>query len=128
MDISVSPLGQRIDRCNSGPFKEFNDSRLAKLMRFRDGSRITAEVAPLGMMVDDWKDYGFELNTVTCELSYVSVISLNKNSNQIDRQCTKSVGFIQAHTRVLRGPVIETIDRSTLDMEKQYFLCNILVF
>ena len=118
MDIAVSPLGQRFDRCNSGPLKELNDSRLAKLMRFRDGSRITAEVAPLGMKVDDWKDYGFELNPVTCELSYVSVISLNKNSNKIDRQCTKSVGFIQAHTCILRGPVIETIDRSILDMEK----------
>ena len=144
IDPTENPLGQRISRLrvmsydflqqngNVKRCKSFSrrsddpDSRVLKLMRFRDLSMIDGDI-PLGFMIGDWKEYGFELNTDSCELVY-NKIDLQQSDHEINHARIKSIGFIQSHTRISRGTTIQTNDRHPETMEKLHLFTMVLCF
>ena len=79
-------------------------------MRFRAASKVNENESILGYLIHDWQEYGFELIFDSCELRCLSLKTLDSPY--------KSIGFVQSHTRVSRGPTIQTADRDTETLEK----------
>ncbi len=98
VDVTISPLGQHIDRTSVRSSKS-RESRITKLMRFRDRSIINAESAPLGMMVDDWQECGFELSPDTCELSYALEFRFQTDDYIYPKHCILGHAYEQERDR-----------------------------
>ena len=73
---------------------------------------------PLGCAISDWKQVGFVLSNHTCDLRYHLDTSHSKTVDSQSDEQTASLGFVQEHTQVSHGPLIETVDRNLKTTEK----------
>eukprot|EP00292_Cryptomonas_paramecium_P007556 CAMPEP_0113687018 /NCGR_PEP_ID=MMETSP0038_2-20120614/15659_1 /TAXON_ID=2898 /ORGANISM="Cryptomonas paramecium" /LENGTH=533 /DNA_ID=CAMNT_0000607499 /DNA_START=105 /DNA_END=1703 /DNA_ORIENTATION=- /assembly_acc=CAM_ASM_000170 len=134
LNLTTSPLGQSVDRSKISQKSRSQKLRpasrpstsesgrlpLSKFARQSEsGIALLSGNERLGDLIGDWKERGFELCHETCELRYHSSSStLDRANESIHVPGMISLGFIQAHTRVCVGEVIETIDRNLETAER----------
>ena len=84
----------------------------------------------LGYLISDWKERGFELCHSTCEFRYHARSITNENREHESKHApgTISLGFIQSHTTVDVGDVVETSDRNLETAEKLKLHTIVLAF